>query len=112
VDPTHGLDAVEKRKFLTLPGLELQPLGVQPVGIRDTDCATLAANSVRYTLVWQVTSNSSQGHSPCILYAMELWWVNWATLSLGDINTEIWSSRLRGGGVGLKLDDLALLESN
>jgi hypothetical protein len=27
VDPTAGLDDVEKRKFLTLPGLELRPLG-------------------------------------------------------------------------------------
>jgi hypothetical protein len=27
VDPRAGLDNVEKRKFFTLPGLELQPLG-------------------------------------------------------------------------------------
>jgi hypothetical protein len=27
VDPRAGLDDVEKRKFLTLPGLELPPLG-------------------------------------------------------------------------------------
>jgi hypothetical protein len=27
VDPRAGLDGVEKRKFLTLPGLELRPLG-------------------------------------------------------------------------------------
>jgi hypothetical protein len=27
VDPRAGLDDVEKRKFFTLPGLELQPLG-------------------------------------------------------------------------------------
>jgi hypothetical protein len=27
VDPRVGLDVAEKRKFLTLPGLELQPLG-------------------------------------------------------------------------------------
>jgi hypothetical protein len=27
VDPREGLDDVEKRKFLTLPGLELRPLG-------------------------------------------------------------------------------------
>jgi hypothetical protein len=27
VGPRAGLDAVEKRKFLTLPGLELRPLG-------------------------------------------------------------------------------------
>jgi hypothetical protein len=26
-DPRAGLDDVEKRKFLTLPGLELQPFG-------------------------------------------------------------------------------------
>jgi hypothetical protein len=33
------------------------------------------------------------------------WGYNWATLSLGDINTETLSSRL---GVGRKADDLAL----
>jgi hypothetical protein len=27
VDPRAGLDDVEKRKFLNLPGLELRPLG-------------------------------------------------------------------------------------
>jgi hypothetical protein len=27
VDPRAGLDDVKKRKFLTLPGLELRPLG-------------------------------------------------------------------------------------
>jgi hypothetical protein len=27
VDPTAGLKYVEKRKFFTLPGLELRPLG-------------------------------------------------------------------------------------
>jgi hypothetical protein len=27
VDPTAGLNDMEKRKFLTLPGLELRPLG-------------------------------------------------------------------------------------
>jgi hypothetical protein len=27
MDPRSGLDDVEKRKFLTLPGLELRPLG-------------------------------------------------------------------------------------
>jgi hypothetical protein len=27
VDPKAGLDNLEKRKFLTLPGLELRPLG-------------------------------------------------------------------------------------
>jgi hypothetical protein len=30
---------VEKRKFLTLPGNELQPPGVQPLASRYTDCA-------------------------------------------------------------------------
>jgi hypothetical protein len=34
-DPDH----VEKRKFLTLPGLELRPSVVQPVASYYTDCA-------------------------------------------------------------------------
>jgi hypothetical protein len=33
------------------------------------------------------------------------WGYNWADLSLGDINTGTWSSKL---GVGRKADDLAL----
>jgi hypothetical protein len=37
------------------------------------------------------------------------WRFNLATLSLGDINTEIWYSRL---GVGRKADDLALQKKN
>jgi hypothetical protein len=37
VGPRAGLDYEEKRKFLTLPGLELQP-----VASRYTDYATLA----------------------------------------------------------------------
>jgi hypothetical protein len=34
-----GLDDVEKRKFCTLPGLELRPLGLQAVASRYTDWA-------------------------------------------------------------------------
>jgi hypothetical protein len=34
-----GLDDVEKRKFLTLPGLELRPSVVQPVASHYTDGA-------------------------------------------------------------------------
>jgi hypothetical protein len=38
VDPRAGLDDVEKRKFLTLTGLELQtPSVVQPVASHYTD---------------------------------------------------------------------------
>jgi hypothetical protein len=43
VDPRAGLDDVEKRKFLTLPGLKLDPLVVQPIGSRYTDCYPTAA---------------------------------------------------------------------
>jgi hypothetical protein len=46
VGPRSGLDDVEKRKFLTLPGLNSDPLVVQPVASRYTDCAILA---VKYT---------------------------------------------------------------
>jgi hypothetical protein len=37
MDPRAGLDDVKKRKFLTLPGLELRPPLVQPVASRYTD---------------------------------------------------------------------------
>jgi hypothetical protein len=39
VDPRGDLDDVEKRQFLTLPGLELRPLGRQHVARRYTDYA-------------------------------------------------------------------------
>jgi hypothetical protein len=39
VDPRTGMDDVQKRKFLTLPGLELRPSLVQPVASRYTDYA-------------------------------------------------------------------------
>jgi hypothetical protein len=43
MDPIAGLDDVEKRKFLNLPGLELQPLGLPaPVASRYTDYAVPA----------------------------------------------------------------------
>jgi hypothetical protein len=38
VDPRAGLDDLEKRKFLKLPGLELNPSVVQLVARRYTDC--------------------------------------------------------------------------
>jgi hypothetical protein len=44
VGPRAGLDDVEERKFLTLPGLELRSLLVQPVASRYTDCAIPARN--------------------------------------------------------------------
>jgi hypothetical protein len=43
VDPRAGLDVLEMRKFLTLPGLELRPISrPQPVANRYTDCAITA----------------------------------------------------------------------
>jgi hypothetical protein len=37
MDPRTGLDDVERRKFLTLQGLELDPSAVQPAASRYTD---------------------------------------------------------------------------
>jgi hypothetical protein len=39
VGPRAGLNDVERRKILPLPGLELRPAAVQPVASRYTDCA-------------------------------------------------------------------------
>jgi hypothetical protein len=39
VGPRAGLDDMEKWKILFTPGLELRPLGRQPVASRSTDCA-------------------------------------------------------------------------
>jgi hypothetical protein len=49
VDPRAGLDDMEKRKFFTLPGLELPPLlVVQPVASCYTDWAIPAQSSENY----------------------------------------------------------------
>jgi hypothetical protein len=40
VSPTAGLNDMEKRKLLTLPGLEFRSQVLQPVASRYTDCAT------------------------------------------------------------------------
>jgi hypothetical protein len=42
VDPRAGLDDVEKRKFVTLPGLELHLSVIQPIASRYTDYTTMA----------------------------------------------------------------------
>jgi hypothetical protein len=41
-----GVDDAEKMKFLILAGLELRPLGLQPVASRYTDCAIPAPNKL------------------------------------------------------------------
>jgi hypothetical protein len=46
VYPRAGLDDVEKRTFLTLPGFVLRALGRQAVDSRYTDCATIAKGEV------------------------------------------------------------------
>jgi hypothetical protein len=48
VDPTAGLDDLEKRKFLTLLGLELQPSVIQPIASHYTNYK-LFSNSVTAT---------------------------------------------------------------
>jgi hypothetical protein len=45
VDPRAGLDDVEKRKFFTLPGLELRPLGRPARSQSLTDCAIPATSA-------------------------------------------------------------------
>jgi hypothetical protein len=47
VDPKTSLDGVEKRKFLILPGRELDPSVVQLVASYNTDCAVLAYMHIR-----------------------------------------------------------------
>jgi hypothetical protein len=58
MDPTVGLDDVEKRNFLALPGLELRTPVVQCVASHYTDCATSALTVllVRVTVTAIVTA--------------------------------------------------------
>jgi hypothetical protein len=44
VGPRAGLDDVEKKKFLTLPGLELDPSVFQPVASRYTGYVSVKEN--------------------------------------------------------------------
>jgi hypothetical protein len=46
VDPRAGLDSLKKRKFLTLSGLELRPLGRSARSSRYTDYAIPAPAEV------------------------------------------------------------------
>jgi hypothetical protein len=48
--PRAGLDDVEKRKLLTVQGLELHPSVVQPVASRYTDYGIPALIVARYKL--------------------------------------------------------------
>jgi hypothetical protein len=44
VDPRTGVDDVEMRKILSLPGLEFQPFGCDPIANRYIDWVILASN--------------------------------------------------------------------
>jgi hypothetical protein len=58
VDPRDGLDNVDKRKFLTLPGVELRPLGRTARSQSLTDYATPDPNTdVSYILGHQLANN-------------------------------------------------------
>jgi hypothetical protein len=53
VGPRAGLDDMEKRKFLTLPGLELGPSVVQSVASHYTYCAIPAPEFI-YILIIEI----------------------------------------------------------
>jgi hypothetical protein len=62
MDPRAGLDGVENRKFLTLPGLELDPSVIQPAVCRYTDTTTPAPYIF---MVWYLSrgrDNNSKGY--------------------------------------------------
>jgi hypothetical protein len=47
MDPRAGLDDVEKRKFLTLPGLKLRPLG-RPAHSEATNLVSVTRGRLRF----------------------------------------------------------------
>jgi hypothetical protein len=74
LNPRAGPDSL-KRKFLTLPGLELRPLVVQLVACRYTDCAIPAPIEVFITYLhsfWrgklpcQLTSGEGEQEQPMV----------------------------------------------
>jgi hypothetical protein len=74
VGPRTGLDDVEKRKFLTLPGLESNLLAVQPTASRCTDRAIPSPNLFVMTTIIIIiihttgtSSSSSSGGSSNII---------------------------------------------
>jgi hypothetical protein len=77
VDPSTGLDDLEKRKFLTLPGLELDPSLVHLVTSRYTDYATPAPYSYIFT-IFLLFSNLYRRH---VMSVVEI-------ASLNDIRTK------------------------
>jgi hypothetical protein len=70
MDPRAGLDDLEKRKFLTLPGLELNPLVVQPIASRSIDYAVPAPRKFAF---WCKLLNS--GTLLFCLYTDCLWFL-------------------------------------
>jgi hypothetical protein len=63
VDPRAGLDDVENRKFLTLPGLELDRSAVQPIASRYIDWAIPALQSNKHILISKACNRNIQEHS-------------------------------------------------
>jgi hypothetical protein len=49
MNPRAGLDDVEKRKFLTIPGLEIRPLSVQPVASGCYPVSYFVLNILQYS---------------------------------------------------------------
>jgi hypothetical protein len=75
--PRAGLDDVEKRKFLTLPWLKFQPLGVvEYVSSRHTDCAT------RFSCFYVLLLNSRDIFNP-----------NWFEVGALQVNYRKWYAR-------------------
>jgi hypothetical protein len=62
VDPRTGLDDVENRKYFTLPGLEIRPLGCQPVASCYTDYAIPAPHNFCTFIIFPSVSTPNQFH--------------------------------------------------
>jgi hypothetical protein len=93
VDPRAGLDDVEKRKFLTLPGIEIRPPGLAAVASRYTDWAIPGIiEDVSITVVTKA-SHRTLAWGGCIRQSYKKGLIRKPLLQIGSHRRKYWCKR-------------------